>query len=41
MFVVGVNGDDVNEYSTGSLNDSTTYALSLKVVQDSSARTIT
>ena len=41
MFVVGNNGDDVNEYSTGSLNDSTAYALSLKVVQDSSARTIT
>jgi sugar lactone lactonase YvrE len=39
MFVVGPAGDDVNEYTTefSSLNDSTAYAMSLKVVQDSGA----
>jgi len=39
MFVVGADGDDVNEYSTSLsvLNDSTAYAMSLKVVQDSGA----
>ena len=39
MFIVGADGDDVNEYSTSSstLNDSTAYAMSLKVVQDSGA----
>lgn len=39
MFVVGPAGDDVNEYTTttSTLNDSTAYAMSLKVVQDSGA----
>ena len=39
MFIVGNDNDSIFEYSTSSstLNDSTAYAMSLKVVQDSGA----
>jgi hypothetical protein len=39
MYVVGNSGDTVYQYSTStsSLNDSTAYAMSLKVVQDADA----